>query len=580
MPDKYQALAEFLRQQEGEEVELSFDEVSGIVGGLPPTAYMDRPWWANTTHEGNTHAPGWMSVGWRVRSVDLEHRLVRFTRATAKGWQDRMRRPGPKAQRGWLARGANVHGHNLVPQWLEGGYCSVAAPELREVPPGLSRAEIGELVAEDYGHLSFGSRAAIVSMLNAFLNLMQVGDVVVTVDDDDVYVGTVTGEPVWVESVGRLSSRRRAVAWANVGSPLKRGHLSAPAQSKLKGQRTISELTSEIAEFAGHAGIGGAVDVEKVAIPPRTELRLPSATAELAAGLMLPREWLQETIELLADKRQVVFYGPPGTGKTYVAKRLAEHLAGVDDVRLVQFHPSYSYEDFFEGFRPRLSTEGSLAFDLVPGPFRRLVDAARDDPSHPHVLIIDEINRANLAKVFGELYFLLEYRDEPIELLYSPEDTDFTLPENVFLIGTMNTADRSIALVDAAMRRRFAFQAFFPGRYPVSGLLGAWLERERLSARPARLLDALNARIADEDFAIGPSYLMTRRVETDAGLERIWRTAIMPLLEEHYFGQGRDLEREFGLAALTAAVGGSASRGAPEAGEPDADLVDAEPGPS
>jgi 5-methylcytosine-specific restriction enzyme B len=258
---------------------------------------------------------------------------------------------------------------------------------------------------------------------------------------------------------------------------------------------------------------------------------------------------------LLADRlSSLVFYGPPGTGKTFVAKRLAEHLAGVDDVRLVQFHPSYSYEDFFEGFRPRVSAEGQLGFELVSGPFRRLVDAARDDPAHPHVLVIDEINRGNLAKVFGELYFLLEYRDEPIELLYSPEDSDFRLPENVFLIGTMNTADRSIALVDAAMRRRFAFQAFFPGRYPIRDLLRAWLRREGLSTRPADLLDELNTRIADEDFAIGPSYLMTRRVDAEAGLERIWRTAILPLLEEHYFGQGRDLDKEFGLAALSRAV--------------------------
>jgi 5-methylcytosine-specific restriction enzyme B len=149
---------------------------------------------------------------------------------------------------------------------------------------------------------------------------------------------------------------------------------------------------------------------------------------------------------------------------------------------------------------------------------------------------------------------LTRNRDEPIELLYSPEDSDFRLPENVFLVGTMNTADRSIALVDAAMRRRFAFQAFFPGRYPIRDLLRAWLRRQGLPTRPADLLDELNARIADEDFAIGPSYLMTRRVDDEAGLERIWRTAILPLLEEHYFGQGRDLGKEFGLAALSKAV--------------------------
>jgi 5-methylcytosine-specific restriction protein B len=230
-------------------------------------------------------------------------------------------------------------------------------------------------------------------------------------------------------------------------------------------------------------------------------------------------------------------------------------------VRLVQFHPSYSYEDFFEGFRPRPGKDGSLTFDLVPGPFRKLVEAARDNPARPHVLIVDEINRANLARVFGELYFLLEYRDEPVELLYSP-DAHFRLPRNVYIIGTMNTADRSIALVDSAMRRRFAFQAFFPGRPPIDGLLRAWLAREGLDGRPADLLDALNERIADEDFAIGPSYLMMPKVATGDGLGRIWRTSILPLLEEHFFGQGRDLEGEFGLAALSAAVDRAAAAGA------------------
>jgi 5-methylcytosine-specific restriction protein B len=552
---KYQALADFLRQQKDEEIQLGFDQVSDIVGGLPPSAYNERPWWANDSGPTNAHAPGWMSVGWRVRKVDLQDRRVTFIRASSDRWIDRTRQP-PRlpAQHAWLVRGANVHGQNLVAEWLRGGYCSVAAPELDEVPPGLSRAEIGERVAEDYGHLSFGARGSITGMLHTFLNLIQVGDVVVTVDDQAVYVGTVTGEPIWVESPGRFSSRRRAVHWANADRPLSRGALSSSAQAKLKGQRTVSDLTSEIDELTRLAGIGEVVDRPRVPAPPAAPLRLPDATDELAAGLLLPKPWLQETIELLAEKRQVVFYGPPGTGKTFVAKRLAEHLAGVDDVRLVQFHPSYSYEDFFEGFRPRVSAEGQLGFELVPGPFRRMVDAARDDPVHPHVLVIDEINRGNLAKVFGELYFLLEYRDEPIELLYSPEDSDFRLPENIFLIGTMNTADRSIALVDAAMRRRFAFQAFFPGRYPIRDLLRAWLRREGLPTRPADLFDELNARIADEDFAIGPSYLMTRRVGSDAGLERIWRTAILPLLEEHYFGQGRDLDKEFGLAALSRAV--------------------------
>src|SRR5690606_16731530 len=134
--------------------------------------------------------------------------------------------------------------------------------------------------------------------------------------------------------------------------------------------------------------------------------------------------WLHEVADLLAEKRQIVLYGPPGTGKTYLATHLARHLGGGEQaVKLVQFHPSYTYEDFFEGYRPKPVAGGQLSFELRPGPLRDLADRAREDPGTPYILVIDEINRANLAKVFGELYFLLEYRTESISLQYSPGDT-------------------------------------------------------------------------------------------------------------------------------------------------------------
>jgi 5-methylcytosine-specific restriction protein B len=180
----------------------------------------------------------------------------------------------------------------------------------------------------------------------------------------------------------------------------------------------------------------------------------------------------------------------------------------------------------------------------------------------PHFLIIDEINRANLAKVFGELYFLLEYRKKSVRLTYSGEE--FALPRNLFVIGTMNTADRSIALVDAAMRRRFAFVELSPRVEPTRRLLWRWLESEEKDTEPADLLDALNARIDDADFRIGPSYLMKPGVYREGGLERTWRTKILPLLEEHHYGEGIDIEKRYGLAALRATV---AARRAPEAGD-------------
>jgi 5-methylcytosine-specific restriction protein B len=177
-----------------------------------------------------------------------------------------------------------------------------------------------------------------------------------------------------------------------------------------------------------------------------------------------------------------------------------------------------------------------------------MAETARRDPSSPHVLIVDEINRGNIAKIFGELYFLLEYRDESIRLQYSGSE-EFSIPPNLLLIGTMNTADRSIALIDGALRRRFKFVEFDPARAPVEKVLELWLGRNDLDLEPAVLLDALNRAIDDDDFRIGPSYFMTHD-GTDPDLESVWRHEILPLLEEHYYGSRRDVRREFGLAAL------------------------------
>ena len=293
---------------------------------------------------------------------------------------------------------------------------------------------------------------------------------------------------------------------------------------------------------------------------PSREFRLPDATEEFAADLLVALDWLQECVELLRDKPQLIFYGPPGTGKTYLAQRLARHLTGgkPENVQLVQFHPAYSYEDFFEGYRPSKNTAGAVTFDLTPGPLRRLADAARAHPDEPHVLIIDEINRGNLAKVFGELYFLLEYRGLAVPLLYgSDEGKGFSLPRNLIILATMNSADRSIALVDAAMRRRFSFLELHPDEPPTSDLLVKWLEREEYPADAARLLAELNARIDDRDFKIGPSYLMNTAAQSPAGLGRIWRTQLMPLLEEHHYGDlshAQIIDR-YGLAALRLHLG-------------------------
>ncbi|WP_288467354.1 AAA family ATPase [uncultured Curtobacterium sp.] len=269
----------------------------------------------------------------------------------------------------------------------------------------------------------------------------------------------------------------------------------------------------------------------------------------LAKTLHMPESWLQETLDLIERRKQVILYGPPGTGKTYLAQALSKHVTdGTDgETVIVQFHPTYSYEDFFEGFRPVANDDGgNLAFTLRKGPLRRLADAAAANPEANYFLVIDEINRGNIAKVFGELYFLLEYRDSEISLLYS--DEPFTLPSNIFVIGTMNTADRSIAMLDAAMRRRFAFVELHPERSPVDQVLDGWVATKSLQDDRADLLRRLNAAISDHDAKVGPSFLM--RDLDGGGIADVWRYEILPLLAEHHYGDGVDLEARYGLAAL------------------------------
>ena len=454
-------------------------------------------------------------------------------------------------RRAWLVRGSSVDGHDLVPSWRQEGFASLRASKLREVDPGIGRSELKAIVDEDYSQTSYAAKAAKLDEFHAFLSRMQVGDLITTTSQGQLYLGRITGQVEYVQSAGGLSNLRRTVEWAPEGFDY--SDLASEIKARLQVQYDVVEMTQQLDLLEKLLAAQTAVveDDEPPAQPVVTrELTLPDATDALAESLNVDRAWLQECVDLLRDRPQLIFYGPPGTGKTFIAQHLANHLAG-DNVRLVQFHPAYSYEDFFEGYRPL--EEGG--FKLKPGPLRKTVDAARESPSTPYFLIIDEINRGNLAKIFGELYFLLEYRSQNVDLLNATDDDiGFTLPENVFIIGTMNTADRSIALVDAAMRRRFAFVPLHPSEQPTSGVLRRWLAASDLDVAIADLLDELNRRIDDSDFKIGPSYFMRRAVHEPGGLERVWRTAILPLLEEHHYGDGTDVRARYGLDVIRVRV--------------------------
>lgn len=483
--------------------------------------------------------------------------LLAATDAAYKVWEAGTRRP---QRRAWLVRGSSVLGVNLVPEWLHNGYCSLAGSQLRPIEPDIAPEDLRTVALEDYAHLKHHELKAKVDEVVAFVTKMSAGDVVVTTSEHHVFVGDVAGPCEYQASDGGRSNLRRPVGWRNPDTPVDYADLPAPLPARLQTGSVVLDLTADLGliDDLTLPTVGSGSD-DEVATQPRHE-HLPQPSSDLADKLFVGHDWLVEVGRLLDERRQLVFYGPPGTGKTFIARKLAADLVGPEQVKLVQFHPAYTYEDFFEGFRPAPGrADGTIAFELKPGPSRRLVDRAREHPEQAFVLIIDEINRANLAKVFGELYFLLEYRDEAVDLLYSSDEEGFTMPKNLYLIGTMNTADRSIALVDAAMRRRFAFVSLQPGDEPTRSLLAMWSKPLGLGTVAASVLVELNRRIADPDFQIGPAYFMKSEspdAHSPENLERIWRTSIIPLLQEHHYGQWEAVRARYELASILKSLNG------------------------
>ena len=269
------------------------------------------------------------------------------------------------------------------------------------------------------------------------------------------------------------------------------------------------------------------------------EYSLKDCSAALSMDVSMLNRWIAS----IGRKGQAVIYGPPGTGKTYAVEHLARHLVGGKDgfVDLVQFHPSYGYEDFMQGLRPISRDDGRLDYRMVPGKFHDFCREARTR-SGPCVLIVDEINRANLSKVFGELMYLLEYRGQKVTLAGGGS---FSIPPNVILLGTMNTADRSIALVDHALRRRFAFLELTPN---MATLLN-FHDNSSVSLALVDLLKEINAEIGDRHYQIGISYFLVDQLIDH--LEMIWCTEITPYLEELFFDR-EDRARKYSWESVKA----------------------------
>ncbi|RZK62159.1 MAG: AAA family ATPase [Hymenobacter sp.] len=297
-----------------------------------------------------------------------------------------------------------------------------------------------------------------------------------------------------------------------------------------------------VPEKADYAELEVAEPAAAYGNPPPTY-----AEQEALDELFISKPELDAALAGLRRRRALLLQGPPGTGKTFLARRLAWLLLGAKDdnrIELVQFHPSYGYEDFVLGFRPGPGGQ----FGLVPGVLPLLCQRAAIDPEKPYFLLIDELNRGNVARIFGELLVLLEPSQRgpahALRLPYAPPEMPlFFVPANLYVIGTLNLADRSLAPLDYALRRRFAFvnmQPQFGGA--LQALLHAAKVPGKLAAHLAESMAELNQAITDDpelgpDFAVGHSYFCIPPAapkEAAAWLRLIFEQEIGPLLADYW----------------------------------------------
>lgn len=366
-----------------------------------------------------------------------------------------------------------------------------------------------------------------------FVNEMKVGDVVFAKKGSHQLVGRgiVTSEYEFDGDRSDEYKNIRQVNWTHCGE------WEHPGKAAIKTLTDVTPYTDYVEQLNALFEDESEEDVEEV------ELSYPIYTkGNFLSEVYMSEEEYRKLVGVLRIKKNIILQGAPGVGKTFVAKRLAFSMMGVKDVdrvMMVQFHQSYSYEDFIMGFRP--STEG---FELKRGAFYNFCKKAEIDEDNDYFFIIDEINRGNLSKIFGELFMLIENdkRGVSLQLLYS--DEKFSVPKNIYIIGMMNTAARSLAMLDYALRRRFAFFELKPG-FTTEGFRAyrMYLENEKFDKLTA-CVERLNNEISNDEslgegFCIGHSYFCNLAPETidDQVLCGIVEYELIPLLKEYWFDE-------------------------------------------